>query len=370
MKKTLIAMAVLAASGASFAQVTLYGVVGAGYQQQRATVVAAGVSTETRTDGISNVAAIGGGRFGMRGTEDLGGGLSANFNLEATANTSDGTDGGATTANQLFNRQSTIGLAGGFGEVKLGRTFTPVYQVVGASDVFDDTGISTVNMTSAATLAGGNRASNGIFYTTPNTLGGFNVKAMFGTIDTGISSGTAATATAAKTQNSGLSVGYAAGPLAVSAGLGYNETDTAAAGAAVVNARNDAQAISFSYDFGPAKLFAGYVKNKLTADTSLNSYVENSETNVGVSVPLGAVTLLAGLGRNSRTTVANGAETATATGTGNDWALGAYYNLSKRTVAYVKTGVFNKFDFGATAVTNAGNRQDTTASAIGLRHAF
>jgi predicted porin len=352
MKKTLIAMAVLAASGASMAQVTLYGVVGAGYQNQKSTVVTAGTAVDTRNDGIVNVGAIGGGRFGMRGTEDLGGGLKANFNLEATANTADGTATASNTTtgvNQLFNRQSWVGLSGGFGEVQLGRTFTPLYNVASASDVFEDTGISTVNLTA------NNRVSNGLFYTTPNTLGGFVVRAMYSTLDTGTN------VTPAATTANGIRVGYVAGPFAAHVGTGLIDTTAGA-----VTGRSDGSAIALTYDFGAAKLFFGAIKGKNQANVGIDTYTENTESNVGLSVPVGAITLMGAIGRNTRTQITTGAEDVTATGTGGDWALGAYYNFSKRTVAYLKTGVFNKIDFGGATV----NRIETSATHVGIRHSF
>ena len=353
MKKTLIAMAVLAASGASFAQVTLYGVTGGQFQSQKTEATGA---ADIKEDGFGNVSAIGSSRFGLRGTEDLGGGLSASFNLEASVGVANGTttNGVSNTANTnvtspLFNRQSWAGLSGGFGAVRLGRSKTPFYDTLEMSDPFAITGLSTVGL--EQTPSG--RTSNSLFYATPNTLGGFAVNALYGAWDT-----TGATTGAAETTNMGLSVGYSAGPLAVSFGLGNAEVITA------TTAETDGQALSATYDFGVAKVFAGYAKTKAEGDTAVNSYTEDDEFNIGVTMPMGAVTLLAGLGRNSRTTVANGVETAASTGDGNDWVLGAYYNLSKRTVAYVKAGVTGQFDF------DSGASRETTGSAIGIRHAF
>ena len=115
MKKSLIALAVLAASGAAMAQssVTLYGVVDAGV---------------TYINGKDNWSGVTSGnnltsRLGFRGTEDLGGGLKANFVLEGGFNldAGDGNSSGAAGTGFEFKRQSTVGLAGNFGEVRLGR---------------------------------------------------------------------------------------------------------------------------------------------------------------------------------------------------------------------------------------------------------
>ena len=118
MKKSLIALAVLAASGAAMAQssVTLYGVADAGV---------------TYLNGADNWSGVTSGnnltsRLGFRGTEDLGGGLKANFVLEGGFNLDNG-DGASGYAGAKagegfqFKRRSTVGLSGGFGEVRMGR---------------------------------------------------------------------------------------------------------------------------------------------------------------------------------------------------------------------------------------------------------
>ncbi|MDO9203061.1 MAG: porin, partial [Hydrogenophaga sp.] len=112
MKKSLIALAVLAASGAAMAQssVTLYGIADVVIHKDK------GASAALASGGVS------GSRLGFKGTEDLGGGLKANFVLEQGLQLDTGAigDGTAKTAGQAFSRQSYVGLSGGFGEVKLG----------------------------------------------------------------------------------------------------------------------------------------------------------------------------------------------------------------------------------------------------------
>ena len=138
MKKSLIALAVLAASGAAMAQssVTLYGVADAGV---------------TFVDGASNWTGLTSGnqltsRIGFRGTEDLGGGLKANFVLEAGLNLDNG-DGNVSYSapgdgdSFAFKRRSTVGLEGGFGEVRLGRELTAAYNAVARYDVFGSVGL-------------------------------------------------------------------------------------------------------------------------------------------------------------------------------------------------------------------------------------
>ena len=133
MKKSLIALAVLAASGAAMAQssVTLYGVLDTGLTYSKG---------EESVYGMTHVGGNVNSRLGFRGVEDLGNGLKATFNLESGFSADDGTnymgqDGLA------FTRTSTVGLAGNFGEVRLGRMLTSSYLAVSRYDAFGDTGI-------------------------------------------------------------------------------------------------------------------------------------------------------------------------------------------------------------------------------------
>ena len=129
MKKSLLALAVLGAFvGAASAQssVTVFGIVDLSLANVK------NDGSDARKSMNSN--ALNSNRFGFRGVEDLGGGLSAKFHLEAGMSNDIGTAGGGNSlgtapANSngaaLFNRRSTVGLAGKFGEVRLGREYSP-----------------------------------------------------------------------------------------------------------------------------------------------------------------------------------------------------------------------------------------------------
>ena len=133
MKTTLFALAALTATGGALAQsssVTLFGVVDASV---------AHVSTK---DGSVTGLANGGNassRLGFRGVEDLGNGLKASFWLEGGINVDDGGSG------FKFDRRSTIGLLGNFGEVRLGRDKTPTYQNLETFHAFGDSGMGAIN---------------------------------------------------------------------------------------------------------------------------------------------------------------------------------------------------------------------------------
>ena len=119
MKKRLLVLAALGFVGAASAQssVTLFGVLDADvshYSQGGLSRTMLGSSGSTPS------------QLGFRGTEDLGGGLSANFWLEA-ALLNDSGAGAATGGGLSFSRRSTVSLAGDFGEIRLGRDFSPSY---------------------------------------------------------------------------------------------------------------------------------------------------------------------------------------------------------------------------------------------------
>ena len=122
MKKSLIALAVLSASGFAMAQssVTLYGVADAGLGKVKfGTGTDASNKTEFTSGSLVN---NGTSRIGVRGTEDLGGGLKAGFNFESAI---DLDDGAASSA--FWARQANLWLGGNWGTVKLGRQFSPSY---------------------------------------------------------------------------------------------------------------------------------------------------------------------------------------------------------------------------------------------------
>ena len=150
MKKSLLALAILGAfAGAASAQtsVTLYGVVDGGIAYED-NGTAAGSVLRVENGGQSTS------RFGFKGTEDLGGGLSALFVLENGFLV--GT-GAMSTANVLFNRQSWVGLKGGYGTTRLGRQETLVYAAYNKG--FDPFGRGLAGRTPRGTAVSGGTAA-------------------------------------------------------------------------------------------------------------------------------------------------------------------------------------------------------------------
>ena len=346
MKKSLIALAALAAVSAASAQssVTLYGRLDAGYQQIKTTVFDnAGNSVTTKANGIQSNG-LSTSMWGLKGSEDLGGGLKANFVLEGSVDVASG------PSSLNFTRDSTIGLSGGFGAARIGRSYTPLYRTVYAGDVFGTVGATTVNF-----YPDGVRASNAFFYDSPD-MGGFSAGLMVGKNDNSVTA-SPGISTPTKSDVLGFHMGYANGPLMVMLGYGSTKGETA-----TTNKTNGA-ALSATYDLGVAKLYANLTDGKIQANTAVNTYNKAREANFGVSVPMGAITLLAGVGRNTSTATVAGVDSEKQTG--NDFVVGATYSLSKRTTAYVKAGDYNKLGATTTAL---GTK--TRAGAIGLRHTF
>ena len=167
MKKTLIALAVLAASGAAMAQssVTLYGVVDLGIGKMDGQKVGM-TSSNTLTNGNS--------RIGLRGVEDLGGGLKAGFNFEQGINAENGGAANAVGGGLGWGRAANLWLGGNWGTFKMGRTLSPSYYGVVAYELTGAANYSVVANTYG--YAGvGPRNNSQFSYTTPN-MGGFSAE--------------------------------------------------------------------------------------------------------------------------------------------------------------------------------------------------
>ncbi|SFO87219.1 Outer membrane protein (porin) [Variovorax sp. OK605] len=420
MKKSLVALATLAVAGVASAQssVTLFGVVDAsisGYsntaRDNRATVFpnAFGIPTylnqgsvKTSRRELAN-SGYNSSRLGFRGTEDLGGGLAASFWLEAPISNDDGQQGIAT-----FARRSTVSLSGGFGEVRLGRDYTPTFWNDTVFDPFGTNGVGTNLISTANTGFGGFgtpaastgaftnvgssnyvRASNTIGYFLPPNLGGFYGQFQYGMAEkTKYDNGIFTPATA-NTQRQGRYIGgrfgYANGPLDVALAYGSSTVgdDYYAGTTTKVNTLN----LGASYDFGPVKLFGelSKAKNKIDyevtpvlggrPDVDLTGYL------LGVTVPVGAGLIRASWSHVKYDT--NTPATLFAVNTpdpkANKIALGYVHNLSKRTALYATIArISNKNGAGLTVggpafynnAAGAFTPKSSTGYDFGIRHAF
>jgi len=222
MKKSLIALAVLAASGAAMAQssVTLFGIIDTNVSY----IDGIGSTNDSKYGlGTSGNATS---RLGFRGVEDLGGGLKAGFHLEGELF---GDDGSAGAGGLNFQRRSTLSLMGGFGEVRMGRDQTAGYVKTRSYDLFGQAGIGQFAGWSAWGAVGpdanGQRKSNMITYFTPS-MSGFSGAIGYG-FDEQI--------TGKLGRYVGGYVAYDNGPLSLA--LSYDQSDLGAAAVGITPAR-------------------------------------------------------------------------------------------------------------------------------------
>ncbi len=387
MKKSLIALAAIAAvSGTAFAQstVSLYGNIDVGYGSHRTT--SRDGTAFTKTAGVMD-GSWAGSRLGFRGTEDLGGGLKASFTIEQGINitspeafdqrvASGGHQiGGTSTYTTGNNRQSFVGVGGGFGEVRVGYQYTNSYDLVAFSgySLTEFQGGNYQNQTHA----NGTRA-NAITYIAPK-ISGVTLKAQVGA---GAARGTIesnAVVNGLTTNNNrymSLMAAYAQGP--VSAAYAYSRADItqAGAGATVTNifggsvvvaaVTNTATRDQVSHNLGASyNLGVAIVSATLGQSNNGGSATTTNETTIkarqlSVKVPMGAIELLASIG-SAKATLA-GATTVDSKGN----MLGVNYVMSKRTNVYALWGS-EKNEAVATAAT-AGFKDSKTV--VALRHTF
>ena len=208
MKKTLVAIAALTLVGAVSAQssVTLYGRIDASIGSVKTTaggVTIADPGVQIRSGGHT------GSRWGLKGSEDLGGGLKANFTLEQGFNIDSGTFADAT---RQFSRQAFVGLSGGFGSLNIGRQYDIVDNMYGNYDAFGSSGYTPNQALSGLGNVGDTivRQDNSVIYTTPS-MGGLSAAAMWAPGENKVPGVTSAG------KHVGLMVNYANGPLGLGA---------------------------------------------------------------------------------------------------------------------------------------------------------
>jgi predicted porin len=359
MKKSLIALTALAACGAASAQssVTLFGVVDATLAFGKGSVAD---RTQLTNSGYNSS------RLGFRGTEDLGGGMSASFWLEAGLNNDDGRGAGTNTNNQAggaapgttagaqgltFNRRSTLSLAGSWGELRLGRDYTPQFWNLTVFDPFGTNGAGTTQTllgTNSLVLSGqptAVRASNSFGYFLPGNLGGFYGQAQYYLGENADNVGV----TEDDGEGYGIRIGYASGPFNVA--LAFSRTEYAAGDLRQNN-------IGASWDFGVAKLL-GQIGNDELGTVDGRSWL------IGGLIPVGAGEVRLAYSQYRADAGATDPRT-------RKIALGYVHNLSKRTAVYAtyarvrnNGGAFQAINGSSTAANEGSSGYD-----FGLRHSF
>jgi predicted porin len=335
MKKSLVALAVLAASGAAMAQssVTLYG-----WLDEYVGSVKTDSASGSLTNTVLSSGGVNGSRWGLKGTEDLGGGLKANFNLQqgfsldtGGASNGSGFKGSGTPG---FNRQAWVGFSGDFGAIRLGRMTSPFDDAEGASDAVFDSALSPMNSVFRTTSTGTSLIpnvtvsgydkylSNTVQYLSPG-MSGFKLYGSY-------SLGEDKTATANATGETSLAVTYADGPL--SGEFAYQTLKTN-----VVNASDkNFLRLGAAYAFGPAKLKGTYGK---AGNVGNKSSAEATEWQLGLDYSVSPAFTLSG--SFAKSTDNSTLSTAAANGAGGSGEVardgvgfGGAYTLSKRTYLY------------------------------------
>lgn len=300
MKKSLLALAVLGAfAGAASAQssVTLYGKVD----------LALGKATGSADKQVRDGA---GSRLGIKGVEDLGGGMKALFGFEHRFDP----DTGAQNSANMWNGYSTVGLGGAFGTVNLGRQYTSSFSLVqNAFDPFGGDTVAGLRDSSLRIAPARLRIANSIRY--DGTFGGVKIAADIAERTTGTD------------RPYTLAAQYAAGP--VLAAISYENPEGGSD--KLLNA-------GVAYTFGPAKLALAGSTGKNAANASVKGYLIGATVNVG---PAGRV--LVGYAQN-KVGSADADKKA---------SVGYRHDLSKRTFLYTDFTRVNKlateksgYDFG------------------------
>jgi predicted porin len=375
MKKSLIALAVLAASGTAFAQstVTLSGIVKGGVAQSKYSG-----STTAANNGSATGLQDGSSRFILSGSEDLGGGLKANFQVDTRYRLDD--NGAAPTSSPLAGGNTFVGVSGDFGNVQMGKLDT--HYCMGS----DSHGVRATALTAsscallgfvngsggAAAVAVGSRSTNSVRYTAP-AMGGLTLQGTYSFAPFGSEGAVGKTSGGNSSHIQGV---YAAGPLTVGASMyqakGEDQTTTAA------RTGQKASTIMANYNLGVATIGLTYDTSAQRAAAASAGFIdtERTTTSIPVTVPMGAGTVLFTYSKagNTKTAGVTNADTgATLLAVGYDHAL------SKRTtlgLSYAKLD--NKSAAGYALYTQSalggtpGNAVGTDAGQfyLGLRHTF
>ena len=355
MKKSLIALAVAgvvsAPAFAATSNVDVYGVMNIAIES--ADMSATGAVNNNGRDNMAVVDNVS--RIGFKGSEDLGGGMKALWQIESAlsngpvnhGNTSPTVAQGASAGvgggtNTVGNRNTFIGLAGDFGTVLMGRHDTPYKLGTGSLDIFGDTIADYNGGSGAGTIAVGNghsrladsilsgahdaRSPQAVAYVSP-TWSGFHFAAA-----------AIMTNAAANGQNNGANKDsaldgismtgvYVNGPLFAS--LSYQKVDDAdsfVGGTTTDLDKSTATKLGLGYTFGDAKV--GFAYEKVGIDIAAGGKVSRDAWLINGVYNMGPIALKAQYGDVDYGKAFNGTSS-------KQWALGADYNLSKRTTAYV-----------------------------------
>jgi predicted porin len=361
MKRLPLALAIAGLTGSVLAQstVTVYGIADSGIASGSGS--GAGSANRTFLTSGANMTS----RIGFRGTEDLGGGLSASFNLEAQVFVDSGEGQPTNISNQpagtgvatvgtqglTFARRSTVSLHGGLGEVRLGRDFTAHYRNRVEVDPFGNAGVGAAQPF-VGSLGGSvsTRASNMIAYFLPSSLGG-----IYGQVQYYMGENASGAVTSGDGTGQSFRVGYAAGDLNVSFAAAKTSYATTATAGDI-----DVLNLGIQYKLGPVRLMGGLYRDNAQRTVKIT----------GEGWTLGGIWSV-GTGDMKFSISEYGTDVALKPKT-SKLALGYVHNLSKRTALYATLASVTNSGGATTAL----NQSVTAANAssmgfdLGIRHAF
>ena len=385
MKKTLVALAVLgsfAGVASAATSVTLYGTLDAGYEDWsfHKGLKDVGLNDQLVQGGTSEKNS----KFGIKGQEDLGNGLAAIFTLEGNI----GADNGETTSGQLFKRESTVGLKGSFGEVKIGRAKSQMELALGG--IVPGHRVADVDLYSVAMA----RHSNGLFYSYENS--GFSFGAdvttksgaygnkggkvdVLGLVAPAVSAGYASEGAEGSKVGYGVRLGYAGqvgGGVTLLARAAYQDDgrvygyDVAGTAIADTKQREVGGLLAAVIPFGNNSVTVGaaYAQGKGfasdLADAKFSTgrfYADKARTLSGV--------IAANFGSSDSAYVKyqqrkGKLDDGSVAYNGNVWAIGYEHALSKRTSVYADVA------YATIKQPQASDKGTATGYSVGLSHSF
>ncbi|MDP3653067.1 MAG: porin [Rhodoferax sp.] len=395
MKKTLIALAVLAASGASFAQVTITGTLAMGYGQTTSvgtnaiSIPGLGLAAVATSGADASGFGADTSEIGFAATEDLGGGQKIEATL-ALAGADRSGESNSTTPGALTGRDATLTYTNNsFGRVQMGATRdSAIHSGIPSADA------PVINMDGK--LFQLRSDSDFISYAAPVGPVVFLYKLSEASKGLGLGKGTSgASGVTVGQRTSDFVVVYSKGPLdLVGAYRAYDNRNSTTIATLEGLTKDNVFAVQVGYNFGVAKV--GFGVNNTTASVG----PKVTDMLLGVSVPMGALTLGMTLGRATTSGVSDAAATAfpggaaaplfktamqLADGTANSLSVGAKYDLSKRTNLTVKYATWTRSGYeqfeawgaavaaGGSAVANLnqfGYSANANETSILLSHSF
>jgi len=351
-KKNVVAAAALTlVAVAAQAQVTVYGNLDASFGRKQTLDKTSVSGNKYGKDSTTNVDSsdLSQSFIGFKGQEDLGGGLKAVFKLESELEVDTGASTGGST---FWNRNATVGLAGDFGSVNLGR-FENLTKLEGAA--FNPFGSSKTFSPTARQAIDADSWSNGVSYVSPN-LGGLTLSAQVS-----LKESAKATATNYSGGAYDLAANYTAGPL----GLSLVYSDIKSNDSSISTDKTRGVLAGASYDFKVVKLFGQYARSKTTTINTAGSD-KGEFFQLGASVPVtadGAVLVSFGQGKEKD----SGRAGTEGSDKLRDFSLGYTHSVSKRTNLYA-AWINERTTDGRNQTPDL--KGTTNSFAVGVRHAF